>query len=58
VIKRRSRTAAGEQKRLRTKAAQHKRPDGNVAQGIEIETNGGRQKQEGGDTKAIDLLTT
>jgi hypothetical protein len=47
-----------EQRRPRTKAAQHKRPDGNAIRGKETETSGGRWKQEGGDTKTIYLLTT
>lgn len=53
----RGRAAAGMPKKLMTKAVQHKGPDGNVARRKEAETSGGRRKQ-GGDTKAIDLLTT
>ena len=45
------RAAAGEQKRPRTKIAQHRAPKGNVGSGKVAEVVDGRRKQEGGASK-------
>ena len=51
------RAATGEQKRPRTKIAQHRAPKGNVGSGKVAEVLDGRRKQEGGASKNINILT-
>ena len=46
------------QRRPRTKAALHKVLEGNAARGKETEASGGRRREESGDTKAVDILTS
>lgn len=54
----RGRAAIIEQRRPRTKAMVHKVPKGNGARWENTEASGGRQRQECGHTKAINILIT
>ena len=54
----RSMTPVMEQRRPRTKAAPLKVTEKNATKRKKTEASGGHRRQESGDTKAVDLLTT